>query len=112
VDISTCISVIHLFIYHPPSIFITTSPFITMPIDLSNLSAKDVAAATTAMEADRRACEERKHQEAENQQRWQEEERAHQEATAQREAEGRKEAEERKEVETWKAEAEQRERLA
>jgi hypothetical protein len=36
-----------------------------MPIDLSNLSAEDIAAATAAVEAARRAHEEREHQEAE-----------------------------------------------
>jgi hypothetical protein len=56
------------------------SPY-TMPINLSNLSAEDIAAATAAMEAARRA---------------------HEEATMQREAE------ERKEVAARKAEAEQR----
>jgi hypothetical protein len=39
-DISMHISVIHLFFYHPPSIFITTSPLIIMPINLSNLLLK------------------------------------------------------------------------
>jgi hypothetical protein len=38
-----------------------------MPIDLSNLSAEDIAAATAAMEAARRACEEREHQAVEEQ---------------------------------------------
>jgi hypothetical protein len=43
------------------------NPSITMPIDLSNLSAEDITAATTAMEAARRAREERECQEAEEQ---------------------------------------------
>jgi hypothetical protein len=89
VDINVCISVIHLFFYQPPSI--------SMPIDLSNLSAEDIAA---AMEAARRAHEERECREAEERQRRQEEEQARQEATAWREEEA------------WKAEAEQRDRLA
>jgi hypothetical protein len=38
---------------------------IIMPIDLSNLSAEDVATATAAMEAARRAREERECREAE-----------------------------------------------
>jgi hypothetical protein len=41
------------------------SPFITMPINLSNLSAEDVAAATAAVEAARKAREERECQVAE-----------------------------------------------
>jgi hypothetical protein len=45
-----------------------------MPIDLSNLSAKDNTNATAAMEAARRACEEREHWEAEEWQKQQEEE--------------------------------------
>jgi hypothetical protein len=77
-----------------------------MPIDFSNLSADDIAAATTAIEAARRACEEREHREAEEQQKRQEEERARQEATVQREAEEQKEAAARK------AEAEWRDHLA
>jgi hypothetical protein len=105
-DISMCISVIYLVFYHPPSIFITTSQFITMPIDLSNLSAEDVAVATAAMEATRRAREEREHWEVEDRRRRQEEEQARQEATAWREAEEQKEAEARK------VEAEWREHLA
>jgi hypothetical protein len=36
-----------------------------MPIDLSNLSAEDIAAATTAVETARRACEERERWEVE-----------------------------------------------
>jgi hypothetical protein len=44
--------------YHP-------SPSITMPIDFSNLSAEDIAAATAAVEAARRAHEERERREAE-----------------------------------------------
>jgi hypothetical protein len=84
------------FLYHPPSIFITTSPLIIMPIDLSNLSAEDITAATTAVEAARRAREERECREAEDRQRWQEEEQACQEVTAQKEAEERKEAEAQK----------------
>jgi hypothetical protein len=36
-----------------------------MPINLSNLSAEDIAAATAAVEAARRAHEEREHQEVE-----------------------------------------------
>jgi hypothetical protein len=47
-DISVCISVIHPFFYQPPSICI---PIIT--IHYSNLSAEDITAATTAMEAAR-----------------------------------------------------------
>jgi hypothetical protein len=39
-----------------------------MPINFSNLSAEDIAAATTAIEAVRRAHEEREHQEAEERQ--------------------------------------------
>jgi hypothetical protein len=58
-----------------------------MPIDLSNLSAKDVAAATAAVEAARRAHEERECWEVEDWQRQQEDEQAHQEATAWREVE-------------------------
>jgi hypothetical protein len=77
-DISTCISVIYLFFYHLPSIFMTTYH---MPIDLSNLSAEDVATATTAVEAARRAREAREHWEAEDQQRRQEEEQVHQAVT-------------------------------
>jgi hypothetical protein len=98
VDISVCKSVIHLFffiIHHLSSL-----PHITMPINLSNLSAEDVAAATAAVEAARRACEERERQEAEDRRRRQEDERACQEATVQREAE------EWKEAEAWKEEAE------
>jgi hypothetical protein len=41
------------------------SPSSTMPIDLSNLSAEDIAATTAAVEASRRAREERKSQEVE-----------------------------------------------
>jgi hypothetical protein len=67
-----------------------------MPIDLSNLSAEDIAAATAAVEAARGACEERECREAEERRKWQEEERAHQEATMQREAEERKAAAARK----------------
>jgi hypothetical protein len=98
-DISVHISVIHLFfiIHH-----LSSSPPIIMPIDLSNLFAEDIAAATAAVEAARRACEERECREVEDQQRWQEEECAHQEVTVQREAEAWKE------VEARKAEAEQR----
>jgi hypothetical protein len=71
VDMSMCISEsISSFITHHPSVF----PFITMPIDLSNLSAEDITAATTAMEAARRAHEEREHREAEEQRKQQEEE--------------------------------------
>jgi hypothetical protein len=102
-DISVRISIINLFFYQPPSICI---PFITMPIDLSNLSAEDIATTTAAVEAARRAREEREHQEAEERRKRQEEERAHQEATA------RREAEEWKEVAARKAEAERRDRLA
>jgi hypothetical protein len=70
-DISACISVIHLFfiIHH-----LSSSPLIIMPIDLSTLSAEDVTATTAAMEAARRACEERECWEAEDQKIWQEEE--------------------------------------
>jgi hypothetical protein len=103
VDISMRVSVIHLFFYQPPSICI---PSITMPIDLSNLSAEDIAAATAAVEAARRAHEERECQEVEKWRKRQEEERARQEVTA------RREAEERKETAAWKAEAERRDRLA
>jgi hypothetical protein len=77
-----------------------------MPIDLSNLSAEDIAAAAAAIEAARRAREEREHQEAEERRKQQEEEWVCQEATA------RREAEERKEAAARKAEAEQRDRLA
>jgi hypothetical protein len=73
-----------------------------MHIDLSNLSAEDIAAATTAMEAARRAREERERREAEEWQRRQEEERAHQEATAWREAEEQKEAAAQKVEAEWK----------
>jgi hypothetical protein len=73
-----------------------------MPIDLSNLSAEDIA----AVEAARRACEERERQEADKRRKRQEEERVCQEATA------RREAEERKEAAARKAEAERRNRLA
>jgi hypothetical protein len=69
-----------------------------MPINFSNLSAEDIAAATAAVEAARRACEEKVCQEAEE---W-----ARQEAIMQREAEQWKEAAARK------AEAEWRDRLA
>jgi hypothetical protein len=65
-DINLCISVIHLFFYQPPSI--------SMPIDLSNLSAEDITAATATMEAARRAREERECQEVEERQKRQEEE--------------------------------------
>jgi hypothetical protein len=70
-DISVRISVIHLFfiIHH-----LSLSPLIIMPIDLSNLSAEDVATATATVEAARRAHKEREHREAEDWQRWQEEE--------------------------------------
>jgi hypothetical protein len=71
-DISACVSVIHLFFINH---YLSSFPFITMPIDLSNLPAEDIAAATAAMEAARRAHEEREHQEAEERQKWQEEER-------------------------------------
>jgi hypothetical protein len=67
-----------------------------MPIDLSNLSADDIAAATAAVEAARGAREERERREAEEQRKRQEEERACQEATMQREAEERKVAAVRK----------------
>jgi erythromycin esterase-like protein len=87
-DINTCISVIHLFFYQPPSI--------SMPIDLSNLSAEDIAAATAAVEAARKAHEERERREAEKQQRQQGEERVCQAATARREAEARKAEAERR----------------
>jgi hypothetical protein len=101
VDISVHISVIHLFsiIHHLSSL-----PPIIMPIDLSNLSAEDVAAA--AVEAARRACEERERREVDDWQRQQEEEHAHQEVTA------RREAEEQKEAAVWQVEAEWTERLA
>jgi hypothetical protein len=82
------------------------STSITMPIDLSNLSAEDIAAATAAMEAARRAREEREHQEVEERWRRQEEERVRQEVTMW------SEAEERKEAAAWKAAAEQRDCLA
>jgi hypothetical protein len=89
-DINVCISVIYLlFIIH----YLSLSPPIIMPIDLSHLSAEDVA----AMEAARRAHKEREYQEVEDQQRWQEEECVCQETTAWREAEAWKE------VEAWKA---------
>jgi membrane protein involved in colicin uptake len=77
-----------------------------MPIDLSNLSAEDVTAATTAIEAARRAREERECLAAEERRKRQEEEQARQEATMWREAEERKEAAARK------AEAERRDHLA
>jgi hypothetical protein len=77
-----------------------------MPIDFSNLSAEDITAATAAVEAARRAHEEKEHWEAEEWRKRQEEEQACQEAIMQREAEQRKEAAARK------AEAEQRDRLA
>jgi hypothetical protein len=48
-----------------------------MSIDLSNLSAEDIAATTAAVEAARRAHEERECWEAEDWQRRQEEEHAH-----------------------------------
>jgi hypothetical protein len=77
-----------------------------MPIDLSNLSAEDIAATTTAaVEAARRAREEREHQAAEERRKQQEEERARQEATM------RREVEERKEAAVWKAETERRDHL-
>jgi hypothetical protein len=103
VDISACISVIHLFFYQPPSICF---PSITMPIDLSNLSAEDIAAITAAVEAARRTCEEREHQEVEEQWRRQEEEQVHQEVTMWREVE------EQKEAVAQKVAAERRDRLA
>jgi hypothetical protein len=77
-----------------------------MPIDLSNLSAEDIAAATAAVEAARRAHEERECREVEERRKRQEEEHARQEVTA------RREAEERQEAAAWKAEAEQRDCLA
>jgi hypothetical protein len=77
-----------------------------MPIDLSNLSAEDIAAATAAVEAARGAHEERERREAEERQKRQEEERARQEATM------RREAEERKAAAARKAEAERRNRPA
>jgi membrane protein involved in colicin uptake len=77
-----------------------------MPIDLSNLSAEDIAAATAAVEAARRAHEEKERWEVEEQRKRQEEERARQEAIMRREAEQRKEAAARK------AEAERRDCLA
>jgi hypothetical protein len=46
----------HLSVFHP-------SPSTTMPINLSNLSAEDITAVTAAVEAARRAHEEREHQE-------------------------------------------------
>jgi hypothetical protein len=76
-----------------------------MPIDLSNLSADDIAAAT-AVKAAREAREERERREVEERRKWQEEERACQEATM------RREAEERKVAVAQKAEAERRDRLA
>jgi hypothetical protein len=76
-----------------------------MPINLSNLSAKDIAAATAAIEAARRAREERKRREAEEQRKQQEEEQARQEAIMWREAE------ERTVTAARKAEAERRDRL-
>jgi hypothetical protein len=66
----TFMTISHLsLLYQPPSISIPIQhhPF-TMPIDLSNLSAKDVAAATAAVEAARRTREEREHREAEERQ--------------------------------------------
>jgi hypothetical protein len=92
-DISAHVSVIHLFFYQPPSICI---PSITMPIDFSDLSAEDIAAATTAIEAARGACEERERREAEERRKQQEEERVRQEATMRREVEQQKEAAVRK----------------
>jgi hypothetical protein len=77
-----------------------------MPIDFSNLSAEDIAAATTTVEAARWAHEERERREVEERRKWQEEERARQEATMRREAEQRKEAAARK------VEAERRDHLA
>jgi hypothetical protein len=68
---------ISAFINHHLSVF----PSITMPIDLSNLSAEDIAAATAAVEAARGAREERERWEAEERRKRQEEERARQEAT-------------------------------
>jgi hypothetical protein len=63
VDINMHISVIHLlFIIH----HLSSSPPIIMPIDLSNLSAEDVATTTAAIEAARRAYEERVCREAED----------------------------------------------
>jgi hypothetical protein len=77
-----------------------------MPIDLSNLSAEDIAAATAAVEAARRARQERERREVEERRKHQEEERARQEAIM------RREAEQRKEAVAWKAEAEWRDRMA
>jgi flagellar biosynthesis GTPase FlhF len=77
-----------------------------MPIDLSNLSADDIATATTAVKAAREAREERERREVEEQRKRQEEEHAHQEATM------RREVEERKAAAARKAEAEQRDCLA
>jgi hypothetical protein len=77
-----------------------------MPIDFSNLSAEDIAAATAAVEAARRAREERECREAEERWMQQEEERVRQEAAMWREAEERKEAAARK------AAAERRDHLA
>jgi hypothetical protein len=77
-----------------------------MPIDFSNLSAEDIAATTAAVEATRRAREERECWEAEERHRQQQEERVCQEATA------RREAEEWKEAAVRKAEAERRDHMA
>jgi hypothetical protein len=62
----------HTYISNPSFLLSTTiylqsrpSHFITMSIDLSKLSAEDVAAATAAAEAARRAHEEREHLEVE-----------------------------------------------
>jgi hypothetical protein len=62
-----------------------------MPIDFSDLSAEDIAAATAAIEAARGAREERERREAEERRKQQEEERVRQEATMRREVEQRKE---------------------
>jgi hypothetical protein len=105
-DISTCISVIHLFFINH---HLSSAPPITIhhhAIDLSKLSAEDVAATTVAVEAARRAREERELQAEEERRKQQEEEQARQEAIMWREVEEWKVAVARK------AEAERRDHLA
>jgi hypothetical protein len=77
-----------------------------MPIDLSNLSADNIAAATAAVEAARGAREERERREAEEWRKRQEEEHVHQEAMM------RRDAEERKAAAARKAEVKRRDSLA
>jgi hypothetical protein len=69
-----------------------------MPIEFTNLSAEDAAAARAAIEASQKNREERERREMEERRAWEAEERARREAAECRavEAEARKEAAERK----------------